>query len=129
MDALYRSARELTAKATVDLERAAEEERAAHVAAVRDAQAKLMGGLLDTFRERVEEAARAGKREVDLLTFYGPETFEGNFFYLYLVRGPRTPEEGVEPLLGRLQKELAPFAVRHEWNQGTVFNRVIASWA
>lgn len=127
--ALCARAREL-ASAFEDGAAAAEETaRQAHVAAVAAAQDRLLRHLLDGVGEGVLEAAGRGKRELDLVAFEGGDTFEGEFTYLYLLRGPRQREPGVEPLLPRLRACLAPFRVRHVWKPGTVQNAVVVSWA
>lgn len=128
MDSVFEEARALAATFEHDAAAAAERERQAHVAAVAVAQAKLRATLLEDFRDRVREAAAAGKRELELLAFEGPDTYDGVFCYLYLLRGPRQAEAGLVPLLATLRRELAPFRVRHVWKQGTVMNRVVVSW-
>lgn len=129
MEELHRAARELCAQAG---ERRALEEREAedmHVVAVRDAQDTLLARLLDGLGARVTAAASAGETQLDLLAFDGNDTFDGWFHTLYLVKGPREREPGVEPLLPRLREALAPFRVLHVWRKGTAHNRLVVSWA
>lgn len=128
MESLWTEARTLVATFEDDAAAAAERERAAHVAAVAVAQAKLRATLLEDFGDRVREAAARGARELELAAFEGPDTYDGEFCYLYLLRGPRVAEAGVVPLLATLRRELAPFRVRHVWRQGTVMNRVVVTW-
>ena len=83
---------------------------------------------MDGFGDRVTAAAREGKRRLEVLAFEGSETFDGTFFTLYLVKGPRVPVAGVEPLMTRLRRELVPFTVQHVWKEGTVQNAVMVAW-
>lgn len=128
MDSLFAEVQSLVAAAKQDAVRREEEERAAHVAAVRAAQGRLLSTLLDGFEGLVRAAAAEGLHEVDLLSFEGADTFDGEFCFLYLLKGPRQAEEGVEPLLPNLRRALAPFRLRHVWRQGTVQNRLVVSW-
>ena len=129
MDALYAEAQALVAQFEDDRLQAEMREREDHVRAIKTAQAQLLRTVTDGLADRVMQAAREGKRELELLAFEGGDTFDGEFCYLYLLKGPRQPEDGVEPLLPRLRKQLLPFSVRHVWRQGTVQNRVVMAWA
>ena len=57
------------------------------------------------------------------------------FSYLFLVKGPREYEaredlvrDGVGTVLQTLRDDLAPFGVRHEWDQATNHNSVTVFW-
>lgn len=129
LHALYTEARALTAASLREQQRREEEERAAHEAAVAAAQDRLLGRLLNGLEDRVREAASEGKREVELLVFEGNETFDGEFFYLYLLKGPRDRRGArVVPLLRTMQQSLAPFSVKHIWKLGTTQNQVVLAW-
>lgn len=129
MDELHRLARELCAEAGERRAREAREDEDMHVVAVRDAQDTLLARLLDGLGERVKAAASGGETQLDLLAFDGNDTFDGWFHTLYLVKGPREREPGVEPLLPRLREALAPFKLHHVWRRGTAHNRLVVSWA
>ena len=128
---LYDEARALIVARRAQETRDAETEAAAHVSAVSLAQSQLLSRLLDGFQERVMEAAREGRCEMELLAFEGGDTFDDEFCYLYLLRGPRQPDSfnsGIAPLLPALRGSLAPFRVRHVWKQGTVQNSLVVAW-
>lgn len=126
MYALFAKARALSSAAPRPID--GDEGSTRHALAVAAAQSQLLDGLLDGVEARVEEAARAGGRELVLLEFEGSDTYAG-FHTLYLVKGPRQPESDVVPLLDGLRRRLAPFRVTHAWRPGSVHNRVVLSWA
>lgn len=128
MHALFEQARSLVAAHDDSEAREAEREAVQHARAVADAQDRLLDRLVADADRVVLEAARQGRREAELLTFEGGDTFDGDFCYLYLLRGPRTRQPGVVPLLPRVREKLAPFLVRHVWKTGTVQNAVVVSW-
>ena len=64
-----------------------------------------------------------------VLVFDGNDTYDGEFFYLFLLKGPRQADPGIRPLLATLRRALAPFRVVHEWKTGTVQNRVYVTWS
>lgn len=128
MDSLCAEVRSLVAHAEEDALRREAEERAAHVAAARAAQDRLFETLLHGFEGLVRGAAAEGKHEVDLLAFEGADTFNNEFCYLYLLKGPRQPEAGIQPLLPELRRAVAPFRLRHVWRPGTVQNKLVVSW-
>ena len=117
-------------------------ERAAFLKRVCAAQDELVGRITEGLEETVMAAARTGKRYAEALSFSGPEKFqwvpegeelkdEHTFSYLFLVKGPRDEREelaGFKALVARLREELAPFAVRHDWDQSTNRNAVLVSW-
>ena len=129
MEALFREAQALASRCEHDRAQAGALEEAARLEAIAAAQDLLLAALTEGLAERVLQAAREGKHELDLLAFQGSDTFDGEFCYLYLLKGPRQREEGVHPLLPRLRRELSPFVVRHVWKAGTVQNRVVVAWA
>lgn len=128
MDKLFGEAQALVALCEDSRLQAEARDREARLRGIRSAQARLLEGLTEGLSDRVLHAAREGARELDLLTFNGADTFDGEFCYLYLLKGPRQQEEGVDPLLPRLRRLLAPFSVRHVWEQGTVHNRIVMAW-
>lgn len=134
---LYRDARAATAAAADSLAEYELASEAAFVAQVEAAQDALVSGLVRSAPERIRAASAAGQDHVSLLDWVGPEKFnpagdgpprEADLCYLFLVKGPREPDH-VGGCLQRLRRELAPFRVRHEWNQSTNLNSVIASWS
>lgn len=141
MHTLYSEAQTLTTACVQRELRREEEERVAHEAAVAVAQERLLTHLLAGLEDRVREAAGQGRTEAELLEFNGNDTFDGEFCYLYLLKGPRgqkdrqgpgraqDPSPRVWPLLRTLRTALAPFVVRHLWKTGTVQNSVAVSWA
>jgi hypothetical protein len=155
---LFVHAREVSAKAAVDnLEREAEARRE-FVTRVAKAQEELCRRVHETLDEKVRTAAAAGQRGVKILSFAGPEKFDwtprgdtttdaaadtatdddsgsATFSYLFLVKGPREYEaredlvrDGVGTVLQTLRDDLAPFGVRHEWDQATNHNSVTVFW-
>lgn len=130
---LFAEARAVAASREGAAVTAAQDERAALAAAVTAAQDRLLTTLLEGFTEKVRRAAHEGKRETELLAFNGGDTFDDQFCYLFLLKGPRSTDRdacpGVVPLLGTLQNRVAPFRLRHVWKQGTVQNSLVASWA
>ena len=98
------------------------------LAAVASAQAKLRERMLADFDSAVRAAASAGKRAAVLAEFDGGDTFDGEYCYLYLLKGARGGEPGVTPLLDTLRAAVAPFDVDHEWLAGTVHNVVRVRW-
>ena len=129
MDPLFERARRLTAEHGELVAKEAELGRQAHLANVWAAQQKLLTTLVDSsLEDAVLGAARQGKTEVELLAFQGSDTFDGHFCSLYLLKGPRLPEPGVVPLLRTLRQMLAPFRVKHVWDEGTVQNTVTLTW-
>lgn len=101
-------------------------------AAVRAAQARLFDSMVTDLPARIVEAAKAGRRDLELLVFDGSATYDGEYFFLYLLLGPRGPDRHasprVVPLLDTLRTSLAPFEVTHIWRPGTVQNQVLVSW-
>lgn len=134
---LYREARAATLSASTDLAEYELASEAAFVAQVEAAQTALVARILGGAADRIRAAAAAGQDHVSLLDWVGPEKFnpagdgpprEADLCYLFLVKGPREPDH-VNGCLPRLRRELAPFRVRHDWNQATNLNSVIVSWA
>lgn len=135
MDSLFEQARTLSAAYDDAQEREAAREAQDHARAVAAAQDRLLDRLVQDVEQAVLEAARAGRREAELLVFQGGDTFDGEFCYLYLLKGPRAtqplqapPLPRPRPLMPRLRERLAPFSVRHDWKPGTVQNAVVVSW-
>lgn len=100
--------------------------------AVQAAQSRLLESLMADLPARILEAAKQGKRQLELLAFDGNATYDGEYFFLYLLLGPRSAERHasprVVPLLETLRKSLCPFTVDHIWRVGTVQNQVLVSW-
>lgn len=134
MDALFEQARALSAAHEDAQAQAAAREAEEHALAVAAAQDRLLDRLVQDAEGAVLEAARQGRQEAELLVFEGGDTFDGEFCYLYLLKGPRARQPGqpggarVRPLLPRVRERLAPFHVRHDWKLGTVQNAVVVSW-
>ena len=155
LSSLFVHAREVSAKAAIcNLEREAEARRE-FVTRVAKAQEELCRRVHETLDEKIRTAAAAGQRGVKILSFAGPEKFEwtppcddapgddapaapdatATFSYLFLVKGPREYEaredlvrDGVGTVLQTLRDDLAPFGVRHEWDQATNHNSVTVFW-
>lgn len=156
--ALFVHAREVSAKAAVDNLAREAEARREFVTRVAKAQEELCRRVHETLDEKIRTAAAAGQRGVKILSFAGPEKFEwtppgdttddaadtaaddadaanATFSYLFLVKGPREYEaredlvrDGVGTVLQTLRDDLAPFGVRHEWDQATNHNSVTVFW-
>lgn len=100
----------------------------------RMAQQLLKNELLANYETLVRTAATSGMTHADLLRYTCQDKYEG-ITLLSLVRGPVDPENrrlfkrlGLRPLLSDLQRCMRPFRVTHEWNAGTLVNRVIITW-
>jgi hypothetical protein len=158
LSALFVHARETSTNAAVDNLKREAEARREFVTRVAKTQEELCRRVHETLDEKVRTAAAAGQRGVKILSFAGPEKFEwtppetppadagadsdkdadessATFSYLFLVKGPREYEaredlvsDGVGTLLQTLRDDLAPFGVRHEWDQATNHNSVTVFW-
>jgi hypothetical protein len=100
----------------------------------RMAQQLLKNEVLANYETLVRTAASSGMTHADLLSYNAQDKYEG-ITLLSLVRGPTDPDNrrlfkrlGLRPLLHDLQRCMRPFGVSHEWNAGTLLNRVIVTW-
>lgn len=128
MDVLYSEARALTQGLDTGASRRAEEARVQHLAAVSLAQLALLRRVTEFVPEAVRACAARGERHAVVLQFQGPDTFDGEFCYLYLLKGPRGGDPEITPLLVTLRDALKPFRVTHEWRDGTVANTLTVAW-
>jgi hypothetical protein len=134
---LYREARAATVSAADELAEYELASEAAFIAQVEAAQDALVAELVTSAPEKVRAAAARGQDHASLIDWVGPEKYnpagasvpprDADLCYLFLVKGPREPDH-VPGCLPRLRKALAPFRVRHEWNQANNLNSVIVSW-
>ena len=108
--------------------RGAEEARRQHLTGVARAQKALLERIVDAVPEAVRSSAARGERTAVVMEFQGPDTFDGEFCYLYLLKGPRGGDPEITPLMMLLRGALKPFRVTHEWRDGTVGNTVTVSW-
>ena len=104
------------------------------------AQMALKSDILGRVQDVIRVAAAKGHTTAELLTFHGNDKFKTSetceeFPVLFLLKGPANQEqrhkllaEGFVPLIEVLQKELAPFEVRHNWTVGTNANRIHLVW-
>ena len=128
MQSLFSEAQELTRGVEAGLARRAEEARAVHLAAVSRAQTALLERIVEGVPGAVRASATRGERIAAVLEFQGPDTFDGEFCYLYLLKGPRGGDPDIKPLLATLRDALTPFRVTHDWRDGTVANAVTVAW-
>lgn len=155
LTALFVHAREVSAKAAADNLAREAQARREFVDRVAKVQEELCRRVYETLDETIRTAAAAGQRSVKVLSFEGPEKFawlpasddtvgdttddgdtaKQTFSYLFLVKGPREYEvreelarDGLGTVLQTLRNELAPFGVRHEWDQATNHNSVSVFW-
>jgi hypothetical protein len=98
------------------------------------AQQLLKNELLANYETLVRTAASSGMTHADVLRYNAQDKYEG-ITLLSLVRGPSDPENrrlfkrlGLRPLLYDLQRCMRPFTLTHEWNAGTLVNRLIVTW-
>jgi hypothetical protein len=135
---LYREARAATVVAADELAHFELASEAAFVAQVEAAQDALVAELVEGAPAKIRAAAARGQDHASLLDWVGPEKYnpagsdepprDADLCYLFLVKGPREPDH-VPGCLPRLRKALAPFRVRHDWNQANNLNSVIVSWS
>ena len=104
---------------------------------IRAAQDAMLEDIAVGLSDRLERAAVDGERSLRVLEFKGGDTYaDTDLNVLYLVKGPREPEQrdafremGLRPLLARIRDVLGPFfAVRHTWEQATNGNAVALEW-
>lgn len=136
LTALAAEARRLTAQAAFDAEAAERAAREATAARIREEQHRLYEEIMRGLPEAVRRAACEGRACVDLLSFQGVQRYD-EFTYLYMLKGPVTPQEradmkamGLKPLMARLRRELTPagFRLRHDWDRATHENTLTVSW-
>lgn len=122
------------AVAAADLQEAAEREAMGQ--RLVEEQDRLYGLVLGNLPSAVREAAAAGQRSAVVLRFGGADKL-GEFCYLYMLKGPHSPDGkaemkalGAAPLLHRLRAALNPagFRVWHAWQRATNDNTLAVSW-
>ena len=128
MDVLYSEALAQTHGADTGASRRAETARVEHLAAVSLAQTALLRRITEVVPDAVRACAARGERHAVVLQFQGPDTFDGELCYLYLLKGPRGGDPDITPLMVTLRDALKPFRVTHEWRDGTVANTLTVAW-
>lgn len=98
-------------------------------------QVKLKDVIVKKVPDAVRLAAGVGSTSAVVLEFNGADKFEGEFSYLFLLKGPRDAQQrdvlmarGFVPLLETLRHSLAPFEVRHSWVPGSNLNKLSLVW-
>lgn len=97
---------------------------------------RLAAKLAEGVDARIREAVAAKLREVELLDFAGGDvTEDAGLSLLCVMVGPRDRglrqhyrQLGVQPVVQRLRRRLAPFTVYHTYNPYTNRNSVRVCW-
>lgn len=96
------------------------------------ARLKLFESILESAQDKIIDASEKGYMTTDLYTFNGND-FLDDVSVLFLLKGakpltPPVPDGTPGPLLPDLERALAPFEIRHDWDGISGGNRIIARW-